>query len=65
MSSSHSQQAYNQCATTASDIAHLLNSYSPIICATFLSSDRIYIDHAGEVRDPDFRLFAPANYSPK
>jgi hypothetical protein len=42
----------------------LLDSYSPIR-TTFLSSDCIYIDHAGEVHDPDFRLFAPANYSPK
>ncbi|KAF8511570.1 hypothetical protein BU17DRAFT_97137 [Hysterangium stoloniferum] len=59
-SNTHSQRA-----TKASDIAHLLDpSYSPTRSA-FASTNRIYVDHAGEVHDPDFRLFAPANYSPK
>lgn len=53
----------HQRATKESDMAHLLDpSYSPSR-ATYLN--QIYVDHTGEAHDPDFRLFAPASYSPK
>ena len=56
--------ARGQRASKASDIAQLLDpSYSPTRTNAYLS--QIYVDHAGEAHDPDFRLFAPAGYSPK
>ncbi|KAF8587444.1 hypothetical protein K439DRAFT_826401 [Ramaria rubella] len=63
-SSSHSHAyAYGQRASKASDIAHLLDpEYSPVRAAY---DNQIYVDHAGEAHDPDFRLFSPAGYSPK
>ena len=62
LSSTHSH-AYGQRATKASDIAHLLDpSYSP---PRMPYMSQIYVDQAGEAHDPDFRLFAPAGYSPK
>ncbi|KAF8487674.1 hypothetical protein JB92DRAFT_2836571 [Gautieria morchelliformis] len=59
--------AYGQRASKASDIAHLLDpSYSPTRTHA-RAADQIYVDHAGEAHDPDFRLFArtPASFSPK
>lgn len=64
LSSTHSHaHAYGQRASKASDIAHLLDpSYSPSRAAQH--EHQIYVDHAGEAHDPDFRLFALAKRRP-
>ena len=50
--------AYRRHASKASDIAHLLDpSYSPT--GAHHDHNQIYVDHAGEVHDPNFRLFVP------
>ncbi|KIJ41186.1 hypothetical protein M422DRAFT_255689 [Sphaerobolus stellatus SS14] len=57
----HSHSSYTQQrATKASDLACLLDpSYTHHQSHT---ASQIYVDHAGEAHDPDFRLF---NYSPR
>ena len=57
LTNSHTH-TYRQHTSKASDITHLLDpSYSPT--STHHDHNQIYINHAGEVHDPDFRLFMP------